>query len=80
VTQLPSYSPDYNPIEYLWRATKRTATHNRYFPVFAELIASVEEALTALSRQPERVQALFGLYLDDLATGTGTPAAGAVAA
>jgi hypothetical protein len=66
VTQLPSYSPDYNPIEYLWRATKRTATHNRYFPAFQELIASVEEALAALSRQPERVKALFGLYLDDL--------------
>ena len=80
VTQLPSYSPDYNPIEYLWRATKRTATHNRYFPAFEELIAAVEEALTALSRQPERVKALFGLYLDDLASVTGAPAAPAVAA
>ena len=29
-TRLPSYSPDYNPIEFLWRATKRQATHNRY--------------------------------------------------
>jgi transposase len=67
VTHLPSYSPDYNPIEFLWRATKRTATHNRYFPAFPDLIASVDEALAALSRQPERVQALFGLYLDDLA-------------
>jgi transposase len=80
VTQLPSYSPDYNPIEYLWRATKRTATHNRYFPAFPELIASVEAALTALSRQPERVKALFGLYLGDPTAGTSAPAAGTVAA
>ena len=81
VTQLPSYSPDYNPIEYLWRATKRTATHNRYFPAFGDLIGSVDEALTALSRQPERVKALFGLYLDDLAAAaTAAPAAAAVAA
>jgi transposase len=29
VFQLPSYSPDYNPIEYLWRKTKKRATHNR---------------------------------------------------
>ncbi len=79
VTQLPSYSPDYNPIEYLWRATKRTATHNRYFPTFPELIAAVEEALAALSRQPERVKALFGRYLDDLAT-AGPVAAAAVTA
>jgi transposase len=81
VTQLPSYSPDYNPIEYLWRAVKRTATHNRYFPAFAELIGSVEEALARLSQEPERVKALFGLYLDRLATGeTADPAPAPAAA
>jgi transposase len=67
VTQLPSYSPDYNPIEFLWRATKRTATHNRYFPEFPDLIASVEDALAAFARQPHRVKALFGRYLKQLA-------------
>lgn len=67
VTQLPSYSPDYNPIEFLWRATKRQATHNRYFPEFDTLIGSVEEALAAFAQQPDRVKALFGLYLDRLA-------------
>ncbi len=81
VTQLPSYSPDYNPIEFLWRATKRTATHNRYFPEFGELIGSVEEALGAFSRQPERVKALFGLYLEQMAAGEPVdPPAGAAAA
>src|SRR3954468_24866425 len=67
VTQLPSYSPDYNPIEFPWRAVKRTATHNRYFPEFADLIRAVQAALEALARQPERVKALFGLYLDHMA-------------
>ena len=67
VTHLPSDSPDYNPIEFLWRATKRTATHNRYFPAFEDLIGSVEEALAALSQQPARVKALFGRYLDQMA-------------
>src|SRR5215471_21028358 len=28
---LPSYAPDYNPIEYLWKKTKQRATHNKYF-------------------------------------------------
>ena len=31
VSPLPSYSPDYNPIEYLWKKTKQRATHNQYF-------------------------------------------------
>jgi transposase len=63
VIRLPSYSPDYNPIEFLWRATKRSATHNRYFPEFTDLIASVEDALATFARQPDRVKALFGRYL-----------------
>jgi transposase len=28
---LPPYSPDLNPIEMLWRKTRREVTHNRYF-------------------------------------------------
>jgi transposase len=67
VTQLPSYSPDYNPIEFLWRATKRHATHNRYFPEFDALIGSVEDALAFFAAHPERVKALFGRYLDHMA-------------
>jgi len=79
-TRLPSYSPDYNPIEFLWRATKRTATHNRYFPVFDALIHSVEEALAYFATHPERVKALFGLYLDRMADTHTTTDAGALAA
>ncbi len=67
VTQLPSYSPDYNPIEFLWRATKRQATHNRYFPEFDTLIRTVDEALASFAAHPERVKGLFGLYLDHMA-------------
>jgi transposase len=70
VIRLPSYSPDYNPIEFLWRATKRSATHNRYFPEFTDLVASVEGALAAFARQPDRVKALFGRYLTQMATPT----------
>lgn len=68
--RLPSYSPDYNPIEFLWRATKRTATHNRYFPVFDELIGSVQKALAYFAAHPERVKALFTRYLDRMADPT----------
>lgn len=74
-TRLPSYSPDYNPIEFLWRATKRTATHNRYFPQFDALIGSVEEALAHFAAHPERVKALFTLYLDRMADSTTPPVA-----
>lgn len=62
VHQLPSYSPDYNPIEYLWKKVKTKATHNRYFAEFVKLIQSVEDALNVLSTQAEEILRLMGVY------------------
>jgi transposase len=67
VFQLPSYSPDYNPIEYLWRNVKQEGTHLKYFPTFEALIEAVETALAFFRFRPHRVQALFGLYLEQMA-------------
>jgi len=64
VFQLPSYSPDYNPIEYLWRNVKKEATHLKYFPTFEGLITAVETTLADFQQQPERIKALFGRYLN----------------
>jgi transposase len=41
VERLPSYSPDKNPIEKLWKNTKREATHCRYFATFEDLRQAV---------------------------------------
>ena len=68
VAQLPSYSPDYNPIEFLWRALKRRTTHNIYFPEFATLIQSVDNALAYFQTRSDYVKSLFSMYLDDMAT------------
>jgi len=34
VYDLPSYSPDYNPIEKLWKKVKKDGTHLHYFATF----------------------------------------------
>src|SRR2546422_2814812 len=65
VHPLPSYSPDYNPIEYLWKKTKKRATHNQYFKEFALLTVSVEKALAYFATHPETVLGLFGLYCEE---------------
>ena len=66
VYQLPSYSPDYNPIEFLWKQMKQRATHNRYFAQFEQLVESVDEALKHFAQQAESVKNLLGLYLQQL--------------
>ena len=55
---LPSYSPDYNPIEYLWKKTKQRATHNKYFNEFTALTVSVDKALAYFATHPEEVRGL----------------------
>jgi transposase len=62
---LPSYSPDYNPIEYLWRKTKKRATHNKYFKEFVELTVSVDKALAYFATHPDTVLGLFGRYCEE---------------
>jgi transposase len=62
---LPSYSPDYNPIEYLWKKTKQRATHNQYCKEFAALTVSVDKALTYFATHPETVLGLFGCYCEE---------------
>jgi len=42
VVQLPSYSPDFNPIEHLWHNVRQAATHLKYFAEFAALTEAVE--------------------------------------
>jgi transposase len=67
VYQLPSYSPDYNPIEHLWRNVKRDKTHNRYFPTFESLIQAVEDGMRHFQAHPTEVKQLMGRYLEEQA-------------
>ncbi|HEX4950693.1 MAG TPA: IS630 family transposase [Blastocatellia bacterium] len=61
VYQLPSYSPDYNPIEKLWKKLKQEATHLVYFPTFEALRDTVEQALVKFARRAEEILGLCGL-------------------
>jgi transposase len=40
---LPPYSPDLNPIERVWKLTRRLATHNRFFASLDSTVDAVNE-------------------------------------
>lgn len=48
---LPSYSPNLNLIERLWKFIKRRALYGRYHPTFAEFRAAIEQTIAELSTQ-----------------------------
>ena len=61
VYQLPSYSPDYNPVERLWKKLKQQETHLHYFPTFGALAEKVEQALLRFENAPQEILALCSL-------------------
>lgn len=40
---LPPYSPELNPIERVWKLTRRKGTHNQYFPTLDSIAEGVED-------------------------------------
>jgi len=40
---LPPYSPELNPIERVWKLTRRLCTHNQYFEFLDDLVDTVSE-------------------------------------
>jgi len=55
VYRLPAYSPEYNPIEKLWRNTKKDATHCKYFKTFEDLRAAVVRAFNTYMNEATKV-------------------------
>jgi transposase len=62
VYQLPTYSPDFNPIEKLWKNIKKDEIHLHYFPTFDSLKQKVEQALLHFANRQKDILGLFGLY------------------
>jgi transposase len=59
---LPSYSPNLNLIERLWRFTKKEALYGRYHPTFAHFRAAIEDTLSKVStKHTDKIASLMTL-------------------
>ena len=59
---LPSYSPNLNLIERLWRLVKAKALKNRYYPNFKGFKAAIDEVLESLgTKYKEELESLLVL-------------------
>jgi len=64
VYKLPAYSPDFNPIEKLWKKIKEKGVHMKYFPTFDDLKLAVNNMLGLFGKTAGEVLPLFGFYKD----------------
>lgn len=60
--KLPPYSPDFNPIEKIWKKIKKDQTHLQYFPTFDNLKEKVNEALSHFASQGKKLLSVFKFY------------------
>ena len=58
---LPPYSPELNPIERVWKLTRRLCLHNRYFPELTGVIEVVEEQFATWTRGNETLRRLCSI-------------------
>src|ERR1035438_5964892 len=58
---LPPYSPDLNPIERVWKLTRRLCLHNRYFNHLEAVIDSVEAEFCSWTNHNETLRKLCAI-------------------
>ena len=57
---MPPYSPDLNPIEQVWRVTRREYTHNRFFESTNALEDTTDKAFAEWAEPNSQLQSLCG--------------------
>ena len=58
IVSLPPYSPDLNPIEQVWRITRREKTHNRYWKNLDTLVATLDAWFISFAQPNEKMASL----------------------
>jgi transposase len=50
--RLPPYSPEFNPVEGVWKITRKMTTHNRFFQTTKERDPALRKTFTQFQQRP----------------------------
>jgi putative transposase len=67
LARLPPYSPEFNPIEGVWKLTKRRTTHNTFFKTIDERDAALTRTFETFRRRPALIAGQVTRFLSDRA-------------
>ena len=55
--RLPAYSPEFNPMEPVWKFTRKMTTHNRFYNTVPERDGALRKTFGLIQRKPRLVEA-----------------------
>jgi transposase len=58
VLWVPTYSPDFNPIEHLWKFMRDIVSHNSFFPTIRELWDVLSQFFKGISTANEKIKSI----------------------
>lgn len=61
--RLPPYSPELNPIEPVWKTTRKMTTHNRFYSTVVERDTALRVTFRRFQKNPELIAAHVRRYL-----------------
>lgn len=57
LSRLPPYSPEFNPMEPVWKTTRKLTTHDRFYASTNERDAALRKTFTKFQRRPQLIVA-----------------------
>ena len=62
LSRLPAYSPEFMPMEGVWKATRKHSTHNRFYPTTSDRDKSLKRTFKKFQRHPGLIKAHVKRY------------------
>lgn len=56
--RLPPYSPEFMPVEGIWKKTRKLTTHNTFYSTVDERNAALRKTFTGFQRKPRTLEGL----------------------
>ena len=63
VYNLPPYFPELNATEHLWKYTRSSGTHNRYFETQNEMKKTLHSVFRKIQRRPSEIKGYIKPFL-----------------
>ena len=64
IISLPAYSPDLNPIEQVWRITRREKTHNHFWATIEALVTVLDAWFSKFARENKKLARLCSFKIN----------------